>query len=426
MQDKHQKIRNLGVLTDAAYANFRVTLSYQAVFTAATSAIFIVTTILLSYLCLGLIWPAIPNFTGVAVLTDGIVLGIFFIIIIMLCAFFIIWQNTMVIVVLQHPGSSLAALARPMCRAARVALGLLLAYIAALLPIFIIFTIVMFANIANIFTMLPIMLLILLIVIILVRALFFFAGVICISDEARAFSAVVRSAILVIKQGFARIFMLTAFITAFNAAIFVAIFMLLASVFGRIPTNLIELAETLANPLWVAVALLLAYIPSAFVSPKLSILAHSLFRPVKTPSVPASLPARTLACAMDVVFAGSAFLLVFYTASLLFGNTQPLQMSVGAVVTTTIAFFAVFTVYNIYFEVFEHGQTLGKRMLHLVVLNDHGLPPSLVQSLVRNVLRIVDIFGFVAMIFTKDRHRLGDMLSLTTVEYFQEVDTDVL
>jgi len=120
---------------------------------------------------------------------------------------------------------------------------------------------------------------------------------------------------------------------------------------------------------------------------------------------------------MDVSFAGIAFTVLFYAVSLVLGNQNPFQMGFAGAVTTAIAFFAVLTLYNIYFEVFENGQTPGKRALCLVVLNDQGMPPSLLQSLVRNVLRIVDVFGFVAMIFNRNHRRLGDMLSLTAVEY---------
>jgi len=75
-----------------------------------------------------------------------------------------------------------------------------------------------------------------------------------------------------------------------------------------------------------------------------------------------------------------------------------------------------------YFVALEglYGQTVGKRLTGIVVLTESGDPIDTTESLVRNVLRIVDGFLFYAigaiLVFTSDRkQRLGDRVADTVV-----------
>jgi uncharacterized RDD family membrane protein YckC len=69
------------------------------------------------------------------------------------------------------------------------------------------------------------------------------------------------------------------------------------------------------------------------------------------------------------------------------------------------------------------GTTLGKRIFSIRVVGPDGARPTFGQSLLRNVLRVVDGFpyalpylvGFVVAKSNGERQRLGDMLARTQV-----------
>lgn len=88
-----------------------------------------------------------------------------------------------------------------------------------------------------------------------------------------------------------------------------------------------------------------------------------------------------------------------------------------------IAFFLLEWFYPVLFEVYWHGETPGKRLFDLRVLNDNGTPVTWGASLVRNLLRAVDFlpsfygFGLVSMLINRDFKRLGDLAAGTVVAY---------
>jgi uncharacterized RDD family membrane protein YckC len=74
--------------------------------------------------------------------------------------------------------------------------------------------------------------------------------------------------------------------------------------------------------------------------------------------------------------------------------------------------------YFVMFEMIWNGQTPGKRCLGLRVVRRDGQPISLVASLVRNIVRAVDMFvflGIVVMLIDKQSRRLGDFAAGTLV-----------
>jgi len=77
--------------------------------------------------------------------------------------------------------------------------------------------------------------------------------------------------------------------------------------------------------------------------------------------------------------------------------------------------------YDVLFEVFNHGATPGKRALGLRVMNINGTPVGWSASLVRNLIRFVDMLpgvffiGFLAVLISKRFQRLGDMAANTVV-----------
>ena len=91
-----------------------------------------------------------------------------------------------------------------------------------------------------------------------------------------------------------------------------------------------------------------------------------------------------------------------------------------------IAMFLIFWGYPIAFEVLNDGQTLGKRVLGLRVINDNGTPVTWVPSIVRNLLRTVDAlpvfygFGLACTLIDPSMRRIGDLLAGTVVVYVEK------
>ena len=76
-----------------------------------------------------------------------------------------------------------------------------------------------------------------------------------------------------------------------------------------------------------------------------------------------------------------------------------------------------------WFEVNWGGQTPGKRVLGIAVVNDDGTPLRWPAALTRNLMRAVDFlpfcygFGLLAMLANRDFKRLGDFAAGTVVVY---------
>jgi uncharacterized RDD family membrane protein YckC len=126
--------------------------------------------------------------------------------------------------------------------------------------------------------------------------------------------------------------------------------------------------------------------------------------------------------------AGSRFLaisidsLVTYGAPiLLFQLIVPL-LGLGFALAVTITFsFALHLGWHVYFETRRGGRTPGKRAMGLRVVDARGLPISLHQSVVRNIVRTLDaapaFYGVAAITTLLDgsRRRLGDLVAGTLV-----------
>ena len=91
-----------------------------------------------------------------------------------------------------------------------------------------------------------------------------------------------------------------------------------------------------------------------------------------------------------------------------------------AYVFYTLGYFVVGTGYAILCEHFWKGQTLGKWVLGLRVLDQNGLELQFTQVALRNILRVVDtlplgLVGGISILSTEHRQRLGDMAAGTVV-----------
>ncbi len=82
--------------------------------------------------------------------------------------------------------------------------------------------------------------------------------------------------------------------------------------------------------------------------------------------------------------------------------------------------FAIFVGYFVFFETLWQGQTPGKRLAQIRVIQDDGRPISLPQATLRALLRTFDdlsffILGFLLIVLGKKEKRLGDWVAGTVV-----------
>jgi uncharacterized RDD family membrane protein YckC len=91
--------------------------------------------------------------------------------------------------------------------------------------------------------------------------------------------------------------------------------------------------------------------------------------------------------------------------------------------------FLLSILYAILLEWFWHGQTLGKRLLRLRVMDARGRQLTFSQIVVRNLLRVLDSFptfyllGGAVAFFSQRGQRLGDMVADTVVVALQRQKT---
>ena len=86
-----------------------------------------------------------------------------------------------------------------------------------------------------------------------------------------------------------------------------------------------------------------------------------------------------------------------------------------------LSYFAVSICYGFVMEWYMNGQTLGKRLLQLRVMDAQGLSLTFSQVVIRNLLRFVDalpafyLAGGAALLLTEKNQRLGDLAANTIV-----------
>ncbi|MGN2411592.1 RDD family protein [Pseudomonas syringae] len=129
---------------------------------------------------------------------------------------------------------------------------------------------------------------------------------------------------------------------------------------------------------------------------------------------PAGLVSRALAFTIDLAIRAGVIGLLFMLLQLF----DKLGMGLAA-----IAIFLVNWWYMVLFEVLNQGSTPGKRMLGLRVVHDDGTPIDWSSSVIRNLLRFVDMLplGYSLGAITCLNHplfkRLGDLAAGTLVIY---------
>ena len=138
----------------------------------------------------------------------------------------------------------------------------------------------------------------------------------------------------------------------------------------------------------------------------------------------AGIGSRGGAAIIDTLIQSVALLLVFVAAasagaagSLLTGGFAEVLL----IVILALGGFAITAGYFMVFEIIWNGQTPGKRILSIRVIRESGYPIRPADSVIRNLVRIVDwlpLFygiGVLVMLFNTRSKRLGDFASGTIV-----------
>jgi len=85
------------------------------------------------------------------------------------------------------------------------------------------------------------------------------------------------------------------------------------------------------------------------------------------------------------------------------------------------AMFLLPILYFTFFEAYMNGQTPGKMLVKIKVVKVTGEPIGFGESLIRNILRIIDelpffyLLGFILIMTNDKKQRLGDMAAGTIV-----------
>ncbi len=93
-----------------------------------------------------------------------------------------------------------------------------------------------------------------------------------------------------------------------------------------------------------------------------------------------------------------------------------------------ILYFLLEWFYSVFFEMFSHGATPGKRAMKIKVVHDDGTPLGWGASIMRNIMRAADMFpsfyllGLISMSCSNKFKRLGDHVAATLVVYDEKAE----
>jgi uncharacterized RDD family membrane protein YckC len=138
----------------------------------------------------------------------------------------------------------------------------------------------------------------------------------------------------------------------------------------------------------------------------------------------AGIGSRFMAALVDTLVIGVlqafVYLILFVVAAQLYDSSASSLGGWAIAVLGLLAFFILWG-YYVLFEMVWNGQSLGKRWVGLRVIRTDGTPITLTESLIRNLVRLVDFLplyygiGVVAMFVSKQARRLGDLAAGTLV-----------
>jgi uncharacterized RDD family membrane protein YckC len=142
----------------------------------------------------------------------------------------------------------------------------------------------------------------------------------------------------------------------------------------------------------------------------------------------AGIGSRFLAAIVDTLLIVLLLVLVYATLILVARPLSNLDLPSDTITTWLFAIFGLLAFLSLWgfyilFEMVWNGQSPGKRWVGLRVIRTDGTPISFVESLVRNLVRLIDFIpsfygvGMVAMFVNAQARRLGDLVAGTIVVY---------
>lgn len=141
----------------------------------------------------------------------------------------------------------------------------------------------------------------------------------------------------------------------------------------------------------------------------------------------AGIGSRFLAALVDTFLIGLGQVIVFGTLFLLLRNSLDSALASMAfswiIASLGLVSFVFLWGYYIGFELFWNGQSPGKRWFGLRVIRVDGTPISLTESVIRNLVRLIDLLpmaygvGVVTMFINSNSRRVGDLAAGTVVVY---------
>jgi uncharacterized RDD family membrane protein YckC len=91
------------------------------------------------------------------------------------------------------------------------------------------------------------------------------------------------------------------------------------------------------------------------------------------------------------------------------------------IVVLLILYGVAYVFYNLLYEIFLNGQSIGKKFLKIKVISLDGSQPTLGQYFIRWLFRLVDFLftlqtgGLISIAVTENKQRIGDVIAGTTV-----------
>ncbi len=139
----------------------------------------------------------------------------------------------------------------------------------------------------------------------------------------------------------------------------------------------------------------------------------------------ADIGSRFLAIFIDTLIQTTIYILLLiamaFLAAQLSDISLPRPVNDFLAVAIILVLFLIQFGYFLLFEIILNGQTPGKRLFNLRVIKDNGQPLSALDTIIRNVVRIIDYFpffygvGLITMFLNARAKRLGDYAAGTIV-----------
>lgn len=143
-----------------------------------------------------------------------------------------------------------------------------------------------------------------------------------------------------------------------------------------------------------------------------------------------SVPLRIAAYIIDTAIQFISFYILYIIFFIFFSGGAILYETINKVVSISLmivggillALAIVFIIfYRLIFEIIWKGQTPGKKILKIRVINDDGTYLKVIPAILRNLFRIVDLLpfynitGLITMLINKNNKRVGDIVAGTIV-----------